>query len=117
MNVLLIEDSPAIQKALVMLLTRLVPNGLSVISSDNGKDAFKLLTKNSFDLIITGLNEDSKSSFLDKILKNTLLSKKSIIIYSSQKPAMDLSKTPNIKHVDIMGGMEKLADEIKSLIN
>jgi hypothetical protein len=113
-KILLIEDSPAVQKAILGHLAELWPRDLYVVGAFNGKDGFKVMTTESFDLIITEF--EPKDTFLGKITNSKVLSKKKIVVFSSHKPPMDLTQTPTIKYVDKSKGMHGLFEAIKSLI-
>ena len=114
MKILLIEDSPTIQKTILANLSKLFPDELEVFVAFNGKEGFKMMTTDSFELIITDIDmqDGDGGTFLAKITNNKILSKKKVVVFSSHKPPIDL---PNIKYVNKALGMHALSEAIKAL--
>jgi DNA-binding response OmpR family regulator len=115
MKFLIVDDSATVKNMLIRAIKAEFPEATIVESSD-GKAAFKELTRESFDLIITDLEMDGVdgNSFAQKVKGNKILAKKPIIIFTS-KPE-EASKLDGVYVVDKALGAEGVRKKILELI-
>ena len=103
-KILIIDDSITFRKGLSQIFKDIYPD-CEISEEDNGKDGFHALTRNSFDCICTDLEMEGSDgrAFLEKLMGNKILSKKTVIILSGciTSELVDRFKSkPNIKFID-----------------
>jgi DNA-binding NarL/FixJ family response regulator len=83
-KILIIDDSKTFRSGLKKIIETINPSA-KIYECDNGKEAFHLLTGQSFDHIFTDLEMENGGGrgFLEKMMGNKILAKKKITILSS----------------------------------
>ena len=116
MKILLIQESSVVQRTILSHLSKIFSDDiLEVFVAFNGREGFRMMTTDAFDLIITDTESQDSHSFLVKISNNKILSKKKIVIFSSESMPLELASMPNIKHADKSLGMHAFMEIIKAL--
>jgi CheY-like chemotaxis protein len=117
MNFLIVENSPTVKKMISLVIKTKYPEA-KIVETDNGKEAFKALTTESFDLIITDLNmEDGDgASFVFRVKSNKILKRKKIIVFTAVPLEAKEKMGNTVTVVDKAGGAVSLLEAVEKLI-
>lgn len=117
MNFLIVDDSITMRRAIRMVLQNDYPTA-SIVEAENGKAAFKALTKDSFDLIITDLGMDDGDGmvFLQRMKSSKILAKKPIIVYTSSPEKVTDSFGGTVHVIDKTNGSIAMSKKVKEIM-
>lgn len=117
MKFLIVDDSITVRSMVRQMLKNEFSESVVVEASD-GKLAFKELTKESFDFIITDFEMEGVdgASFISKVKSNKLLAKKTIIFFTSRPEAVKTIFNTTVHVVDKLLGKEGLKNKLLELI-
>lgn len=114
---LVVDDSLTIRNSLKKYLKKAFNNCI-IHEASTGKEAIKQMAQNKIHLIITDLNmpELSGDKFIEKLINNKTLSKKPIIVFSSEDMSELKEKFKDKSNVIFMFKPSTTQDEIISQV-
>ena len=114
-KILVLEDEPILQKALVI---QLESAGYSVLESDNGEDGLKLILDEKPALVLLDLLMPKKNGFelMEELIKLKLIKKVPIVVLSNLGQEGDKEKAMKLGAVDYFVKSDTdLADLVKMI--
>jgi DNA-binding response OmpR family regulator len=114
-KILVLEDEPILQKALVI---QLESAGYSVLESDNGEDGLKLIVDEKPALVLLDLLMPKKNGFelMEELIKLKLIKKVPIVVLSNLGQEGDKEKAMKLGAVDYFVKSDTdLADLVKMI--
>lgn len=113
MKILIIDDSKTARLFVEKLANKAFP-GCETVLAENAKEGFHLMTQNSFDFIISGMDMAGGdiSYIINKITSNKVLRNKKIAIYTSRESVP--FSYPNIKLINKSISHDELIKQLQN---